>query len=158
MLEVFPSVYVFPIEFKSGSNLNILLVASKNQDIKYSKDEIKQLQHQHQQILISNNLDIDYADHLYDSTNIKTNDVPTLTDQFAPVENLLNPITKKPYDIEKKEKKEEQGIATDTKIEMYYPNEGAFITFVIFALIIGIWIFYLQRIWKERQEDFASYT
>lgn len=158
MLEVFPSVYVFPIEFKSGSNQNILLVASKNQDIKYSKDDIKQLQHQHQQILISNNLDIDYADHLYDSTNIKTNDVPILTDQFAPVENLLNPITKKPYDIEKKEKKEEQGIATDTKIEMYYPNEGAFITFVIFALIIGLWIFYLQHIWKERQEDFASYT
>jgi preprotein translocase subunit YajC len=57
-----------------------------------------------------------------------------------------------------KEKKEEQGIATDTKIEMYYPNEGAFITFVIFALIIGLWIFYLQRIWKKRQEDFASYT
>jgi spermidine synthase len=158
MLEVFPSVYVFPIEFKSGSNQNILLVASKNQDIKYSKDDIKQLQHQHQQILISNNLDIDYADHLYDSTNIKTNDVPILTDQFAPVENLLNPITKKPYDIEKKEKKEEQGIATDTKIEMYYPTEGAFITFVIFALIIGLWIFYLQHIWKERQEDFASYT
>jgi hypothetical protein len=156
MLEVFPSVYVFPIEFKSGSNQNILLVSSKNQDIKYSKDEIKQLQHQ--QILISNNLDIDYAYHVYDSTNIKTNDVPILTDQFAPVENLLNPITKKPYDIEKTEKKEEQGIATDTKIEMYYPNEGAFITFVIFALIIGLWIFYLQRIWKERQEDFASHT
>ena len=124
MLEVFPSVYVFPIEF----------------------------------ILISNNLDIDYTNHLYDSTNIKTNDVPILTDQFAPVENLLNPITKKPCDIEMKEKKEEQGIATDTKIEMYYPNEGAFITFVIFALIIGLWIFYLQRIWKKRQEDFASYT
>jgi hypothetical protein len=156
MLEVFPSVYVFPIEFKSGSNQNILLVSSKNQDIKYSKDEIKQLQHQ--QILISNNLDIDYAYHVCDSTNIKTNDVPILTDQFAPVENLLNPITKKPYDIEKTEKKEEQGIATDTKIEMYYPNEGAFITFVIFALIIGLWIFYLQRIWKERQEDFASHT
>jgi spermidine synthase len=158
MLEVFPSVYIFPIEFKSGSNQNIFLVASKNQDIKYSKDDIKQLQHQHQKILTSNTLDIDYANHLYDSTNIKSNDVPILTDQFAPVENLLNPITNKPYDIEKKEKKEEQGIATDTKIEMYYPNEGAFITFVIFALIIGIWIFYLQRIWKERQEDFASYT
>jgi hypothetical protein len=84
------------------------LVSSKNQDIKYSKDEIKQLQHQ--QILISNNLDIDYAYHVCDSTNIKTNDVPILTDQFASVENLLNPITKKPYDIEKKEKKEEQGL------------------------------------------------
>jgi hypothetical protein len=158
MLEVFPSVYVFPIEFKSASDQNILLVASRNEDIKYGKDDIKQPQHQHQKILTSNNLDIDYANHLYDSTNIKTNDVPILTDQFAPVENLLNPITKKPCDIEMKEKKEEQGIATDTKIEMYYPNEGAFITFVIFALIIGLWIFYLQRIWKKRQEDFASYT
>jgi spermidine synthase len=157
MLEVFPSVYVFPIELKSASNQNILLVASKNQDIKYSKDDIKQLQHQHEQVLISNNLDIDYANHLYDSKNIKTDDVPILTDQFAPVENLLNPITKKPYDIEKDEKKEEQGIATDTNIEMYYPNDGAFITFVISALIVCLWIFYLQRIWKERQKDFASY-
>ncbi|MBD0360222.1 MAG: hypothetical protein ICV56_05865 [Nitrososphaeraceae archaeon] len=102
-------------------------------------------------------MDIDYADHLYDSKNIKTDDVPIVTDQFAPVENLLNPITKKPYDIEKDEKKEEQGIATDTTIEMYYPNKGAFITFVISVLVVGIWIFYLQRIWKERQEEFATY-
>ena len=88
----------------------------------------------------------------------KTDDVSILTDQFAPVENLLNPITKKPYDIEKDEKEEEQGLTTETNIEMYYPDKGAFITFVISALVVGIWIFYLQRIWKERQEDFASYT
>jgi spermidine synthase len=157
MLEIFPSVYIFPIELKSAGNQNILLVASKNQDINYSKHDIKELEHQHEQILISNNLDIDYADHLYNSKNIKTDDVPILTDQFAPVENLLNPITKKPYDIEKDEKKEEQGITTETNIEMYYSSEGAFITFVISALIVGIWIFYLQRIWKERQEDFESY-
>jgi hypothetical protein len=31
---------------------------------------------------------IDYAQYLYDSAKIKTNDVPLLTDQYAPVENL----------------------------------------------------------------------
>lgn len=49
-----------------------------------------------------------------DSTNIKNNHIPILTEQFAPVENLLNPITKKPYDIEKKEKKERKELETNS--------------------------------------------
>jgi len=56
---------------------------------------------------------IDYADHLYDSAKIKTDDVPTLTDQFAPVENLLNPITGTAYNTEQKQ------IAMNTKVDPY---------------------------------------
>jgi hypothetical protein len=36
------------------------------------------------------------------------------TEQFAPIENLLNPITNKPYDIEKKEKKVRKQLETNS--------------------------------------------
>ena len=89
---------------------------------------------------------IDYADHLYDSAKIRTDDVPLLTDQFAPVENLLNPITGKAYNIDQKQ------IATNTKVD---PNstEGTMLTLVLPIMIAVIWIFYIQSIWKRRIEE-----
>ena len=40
--------------------------------------------------MISNNLDIEYADHLYDSKKIKNYDKLIFTEQIEPLENLLN--------------------------------------------------------------------
>ncbi len=41
----------------------------------------------------------DYLSHLF-SEQLLTEDVPLLTDNFAPVESLLNPVTGQPYSIE----------------------------------------------------------
>src|SRR5947209_4244122 len=82
---------------------------------------------------------IDYADHLYDSTKIRTDDVPLLTDQFAPVENLLNPITGTAYITEQKQ------TAMNTKVDPY-SVEGTMLTLVLPILIAVIWIFYMQSI------------
>ena len=91
---------------------------------------------------IADNKTVDYAGQLYDSAKIRTNDVPLLTDQFAPVENLLNPITSKPYNVQQKQ------IAMNTKVDPY-SAEGTMITFVLPALIAGVWVFYMQSIWRK---------
>ena len=50
MSRVFPNVYVFPTnEFSSGETQNIILVASKNPDMIYSKEDIRQKQQDQQQ-------------------------------------------------------------------------------------------------------------
>jgi hypothetical protein len=89
-------------------------VAIKDPDMTYyssssnnNNDDIRHRQQQQKTIPLSGNNNttsdfINYADHLYDRAKIKTSDVPVLTDQFAPVENLLNPITSTPYNIGKK--------------------------------------------------------
>src|SRR6266566_2401314 len=92
-------------------------------DIRYSQEEIRHKEQQQQQQKLyqdqimsvsknnhnnsnisltttGGNNSVNYSEHLYDSTKIRTDDVPLLTDQFAPVENLLNPITSQPYNIE----------------------------------------------------------
>jgi hypothetical protein len=47
---------------------------------------------------------------------VTRDDVPLLTDQFAPVENLLNPITSTPYNIEHKQ------TAMNTKVDPSSPE------------------------------------
>jgi spermidine synthase len=155
MSRVFPNVYAFITDNSSSSGIqNIILVATKNADVRYGKEDIRQLQYDDQKMRLSKNTTtaliattdnstVDYAEHLYDSAKIRTNDVPLLTDQFAPVENLLNPITSKPYNTEQKQ------IAMNTKVD---PNsaEGTMITFVLPILITGIWIYYMQSIWRKR--------
>jgi len=89
---------------------------------------------------------IDYANHLYDYTKIRTDDVPLLTDQFAPVENLLNPITGTAYNTEQKQ------IAMNTKVDTY-SIEGTMLTLVLPIAIAVIWIFYMQSIWKRTIEE-----
>jgi spermidine synthase len=162
MSQVFPGLYAFPInQFSPDAVQNIILVATKNTDIKLTKDDIRQKQqqqlYQHQIMILSKNNhnnkttlatigsdnSVDYAEHLYDS-KIRTYDVPLLTDQFAPVENLLNPITSTPYNIEHKQ------TAMNTKVDPSSP-EGIILTFVLPSLIAGLWIFYMQSIWKRRK-------
>ena len=170
MSQVFPDVYAFPLsQFSPSAVQNIILVGTKNTapDIRLSKDDIRQKEQQEQKQLYQHQLmmmlsknnhqnnnnisltttngrdnSIDYADHLYDSTKLKTDDVPTLTDQFAPVENLLNPITGTAYNIEQKQ------IATNTKVDPY-STEGTALTFVVPILIAVLWIFYMQSIWRK---------
>jgi spermidine synthase len=174
MSQVFPDVYAFPLsQFSPSAVQNIILVGTKNTapDIRLSKDDIRQIEQQEQKQLYQHQLTmmlsknnhqnnntisvtattgrddfVDYANHLYDSTRIRTNDVPTLTDQFAPVENLLNPITGKAYNIAQKQ------IATNTKVDPQ-STEGTMLTLVLPIAIAVIWIFYMQSIWRRRTEE-----
>jgi spermidine synthase len=171
MSQVFSSpsaaVYAFPLDVGNIDNVqNIILVAIKDPDVMhYSSDDIRQMQQeqlqqqqQRQKILVlsgnnnnnslpTNNDLISYADHLYDRTKIKTSDVPILTDQFAPVENLLNPITSTPYNIKEKE------TPANRKIDLY-SVQGTTLGLVLPVAVTGLWIFYMQRsVWKVQEEE-----
>ena len=158
------AVYAFPLDVENRDNVqNIILVAIKDPDITYyssndiRRGQLKQQQEEQQQqktIVLSGNNNssttnevIDYADHLYDRTKIKSNDVPMLTDQFAPIENLLNPITSTPYNIQEKETPANKKIGLDSV-------QGTTLGLILPVAIAGFWILYIQRtVWKGTKEE-----
>jgi spermidine synthase len=91
---VFPQVYVFYTlnSFKSQLQ-NLMLVATKN-NLRYDSETLSQnaLAAPKNGIILSQ-----YSKTLFDAT-VNTFDVPILTDDYAPAENLLNPVTLAPYE------------------------------------------------------------
>jgi spermidine synthase len=146
--QVFPSVYVFPTEHNSRNLQNIMLTATKT-PTEYSKDELRQLGSDND----NNNhnfstalADIDYLEHLYEA-ELKTSDVPLLTDQFAPVEILINPVTNEPYNLENVPTKGSTGLS-------WIENSNS-IHLVLLTIIAVLWIFYAQNEWKRNQKTMS---
>ena len=149
--QVFPSVYVFPTEHNSGNLQNIMLAAMKTPSVEYSKDELRQLttnndnnrNHNSSTVLA----DLAYLEHLYEA-ELKTNDVPLLTDQFAPVEILVNPVTNEPYNLENVPTK---GSAAG----LSWIEDTNSIKLVLLTIIAVAWIFYTQKEWKRNQKTMS---
>ena len=90
MSQVFPNVYVFPVSTLGPSAIqNVIVVATKS-PISYSKADFVDLTRASTVVQIPEF--VSYASHYYEEP-IDTNDAPILTDDFAPVENLVNPLT-----------------------------------------------------------------
>jgi spermidine synthase len=147
--QVFPSVYVFPTEHNSGNLQNIMLAAMKTPAVEYSKDELRQLASNND---INNHnsstalADLDYLKHLYEA-ELKTDDVPLLTDQFAPVEILINPVTNEPYNLENVPTKGSTGLS-------WIENTNS-IKLVLLTIIAAVWIIYTQKEWKRNQKTMS---
>jgi spermidine synthase len=146
--QVFPSVYFFPTEYNSGNLQNIMLAAMKT-PTEYSKDELRQLASNND----NNNHDsttalddLDYLEHLYEA-ELKTSDVPLLTDQFAPVDTLINPVTNDPYNLENVPTKGSTGLS-------WIENTDS-IKLVLLTIIAAVWIFYTQKEWKRNQKTMS---
>ena len=144
--QVFPSLYIFPTEDNPRNLQNIMLAAMKTPTVEYSKDELRQLasnndrnNHNSSTVLA----DLDYSEHLYDA-ELKTSDVPLLTDQFAPVEILINPVTNEPYNLGNISSKGSSGLP-------WIGNMNS-IKLVLLTIIAGVWIFYAQKEWKRNQK------
>ncbi len=147
--QIFPSVYVFPTENNSGNLQNIMLAAMKT-PTEYSKDELRQLASNND----NNNhnsstalADLDYLEHLYE-TELKTSDVPLLTDQFAPVEILINPVTNEPYNLENVPTKGSTGLS-------WIENTNS-VMLVLLTIVAAVWIFYAQKEWKRNQNTLSQ--
>ena len=146
--QVFPSVYVFPTEHNSGNLQNIMLAAMKT-PTEYNKDELRQLasnndnnNHNSSTVLA----DLDYLEHLYEA-ELKTSDVPLLTDQFAPVEILINPVTNEPYNLE--------NVPTKGSAGLSWIEDTNSIKLVLLTIIAAVWIFYAQKEWKRTQKTMS---
>jgi hypothetical protein len=75
---------------------------------------------------------------------LKTSDVPLLTDQFAPVEILINPVTNEPYNLENVPTKGSTGLS-------WIENSNS-ILLVLLTIIAILWIFYAQKEWTRNQK------
>ncbi|HEU4448115.1 MAG TPA: fused MFS/spermidine synthase, partial [Nitrososphaeraceae archaeon] len=147
--QIFPTVYVFPTEHNSGNLQNIMLAAMKSPTVEYSKDELRQLASNNDNNNHNSSTaldDLDYLEHLYEA-ELKTNDVPLLTDQFAPVEILINPVTNEPYNLENAPTKGSTGLS--------WIEDTNSIKLVLLTIIAAIWIFYTQKEWKRNQKTIS---
>jgi spermidine synthase len=145
--QIFPSVYVFPTEHNSGNLQNIMLAAMKTPTVEYSKDELRQLASNNDNHNSSTALDdLDYLEHLYEA-ELRTSDVPLLTDQFAPVEILINPVTNEPYNLE--------NVPTKGSTSLSWIENTNSINLVLLTIIAVVWIFYTKREWKRNQKTMS---
>jgi spermidine synthase len=91
--EVFPQVYLFYTRTQSVSQVqNIILVATKASN----KFSIKELIAASMEVPKRSGVLSRYSENLFES-EIITEDLPVLTDDYAPVVRLLNPVTQAPY-------------------------------------------------------------
>lgn len=144
-LQVFPKVFVFLTDH-SKSLQNIILASVKGGQIdEYDisdKFEIANLQESTSKVIE----EIDYQDYVLENNLIDKNDVPILTDQYAPVEKLLDPISSKPYSIE--EQSNNKSSSFGVKVNS---SSIAILSLPAFLFIIMTitWIFFLMQIWKN---------
>lgn len=144
-LQVFPKVFVFLTDH-SKSLQNIILASVKGGQIdEYDisdKFEIANLQESTSKVIE----EIDYQDYVLENNLIDKNDVPILTDQYAPVEKLLDPISSKPYSIE--EQSSNKSSSFGVKVNS---SSIAILSLPAFLFIIMTitWIFFLMQIWKN---------
>ena len=89
--------------------------------------------------------EINYKDYVLESNVISKTDIPILTDQYAPVENLLNPISGKPYSIE-----EQNNTRTSIVGEKIHDPTTLIISIpiILITVVTIIWLFSLRQIWK----------
>ena len=82
-------MYIYPLSLNQEQMVQNVIIVAHKQDIRLQNKTIKQ------DYNLSFNI-LDFADDNY-KKSIKIDDVPMLTDDFAPVENFMNPLTGKIY-------------------------------------------------------------
>lgn len=95
--QIFPSLYVFyTSDYGAGLLQNVILVASKDQQMLSKEALMEQIQ---KSPPVNPSEMLGLVSRLWNDP-IRVENVPILTDNFAPVEMLLNPVTGKPYALE----------------------------------------------------------
>jgi spermidine synthase len=143
-LEVFPNVYVFLTDYsKAIQNIILAPVKTGNPDERDISDklEIAEMQELNTKVID----EVNYKDYVLETAQIPLDDVPILTDQHAPVENLLNPLSSKTYSIEEQ---------ANNKISSFEEGRDPLaITFsfpiVITTITTTVWLLLLKGIWRK---------
>lgn len=150
--QVFPKVYVFPVSsVTSGFIQNIMVVATKT-NTSYSKMHLIQVAKNASYLKIPQILD--YIGHYFES-ELDTSEVPVLTDDYAPVESLINPVTGQPFVRE-----EDKGSVVIETIETPALWKGiaritpksAFV--VVIGLCLGVTVLLVGKYRSKKQREF----
>lgn len=141
MAEVYPTIYVYPTTDKLPMIRNTMIVAF-NENLFNNQEQLSNL-------LVKNDVNGHLAGNFIQKSElkIKTDDVPILTDQFSPVELMLNPVTSKPLVIE------EQSIRA---LQSFSWSEHTYITIFLLFLMAVYWIFQMRQIWKKESQTLIA--
>lgn len=130
---VFPNVAVFTTtEAGIGAVQNLIVVFTKSAKVPIAQ----QLESISGEVANEIPTASEYARHTH-SESIPVEDVPLLTDGYAPVESLLNPVTGRPYVLEQQE-----GRLVPTIAWM----GSDFLTFTFLVFVAIVWFVYLPRV------------
>jgi hypothetical protein len=153
MGQVFPMLHVFTTrDFGSGQVQNIMIVAGKTH-VPYSESQLAAMLDEGSANVPGNNggggsgNTINFANRLVDDEEVITTDVPILTDQYAPVEQLLNPLTGRPYTID------EQIDAGQR--DLPWTERGSTV-FILLGLVALVWMWQFREIWKGKEQKIRS--
>ena len=138
MQDSFPSVYVFTTS-ENHLNLvqNLIFVATQG-DTQLSKEELEFLSYQNDaNDLLSNT---GYLEN-YHVSGMKTDDIPILTDDFSPVEVLLNPVTSQPYF-------NEDSVFSQDRSRIWF-SESTAVKIGLLISVVFVWLAIFQGTWKK---------
>ena len=143
MKQSFPNILIFPVLTTTNPDVvqNLILVATKKLDTAAVGTNID---------VYDDNFEVitpEYRRSLYNLTEARIDDVPVLSDQYSPVEKLVNPITGRPYLTEQDMVGEQMPRNTILEVNS---DQGRILHLVFLGAIVMIWIYYLQStIWKS---------
>ncbi|MCH7647255.1 MAG: fused MFS/spermidine synthase, partial [Thaumarchaeota archaeon] len=138
MKSSFPTVYVFTTAGNSINFVQNLIFVATQDNEQFDRDELENLSYQNN----ANNLldDTNYLENYYIS-GMRTENIPILTDEFSPVEIMINPVTSQPYF-------NEDSVFSQDKSRIWFSESIS----VKVALLVGVvfaWLILYREIWKN---------
>jgi len=138
MESVFPTVYVFTTS-ENHMNLiqNLIFVVTQDAE-QQDKKGLELLSHQNN----ANSLleDTGYLEN-YRASGMKTDNISILTDDFSPVETLINPITSQPYF-------NEDSVFSQDKSRIWF-SESTAVKIGLLTAVVFAWFALFRDTWKN---------
>jgi len=138
MKNSFPTVYVFTTAGKSvGFGQNLIFVATQDNE-QYNMKELENLSYQNN---VNNLLNgTNYLENYY-IAGMRTENIPILTDEFSPVEIMINPVTSQPYF-------NEGSVFSQDKSQVWFSESTSIKIALLFGVVFAWWFIY-REIWKN---------
>jgi len=137
MNETFPNLYVFTTKHYVGDTQNLITVSVKSYT-SYDKEKLEGLA---QEFFLEQYLDdFNDADHFYNG-EIRMDDVPFLTDEYSPVEKLLNPITSQPF--------VKEGLLYQSTSSYIWYSQNTSIILGLMVTVAIVWLLYFKSSWEK---------
>ncbi len=138
MKNAFSTVYVFTTSpIRTSNTQNLIFVATQDK-VQFDLKEIESLSYQNN----ANNLlsDTNYLDNYYPS-GMRMDNIPILTDDFSPVEIMINPVTSQPYF-------KEDSVFLQEESKIWF-SESTPVKIGLLLAIVLTWLTLFRGIWKN---------
>lgn len=133
----FPTVYVFTTENSLNIVQNLIFVATQESNQK-NREQLESMS-------IQNNAEIllegtNYLENYY-SSGMRTDSSPILTDNFSPVEIMINPVTSQPYF-------NEDSVFSQKESKIWF-SESAAVKIGLLIVVVFSWMMLFSSVWKK---------